>query len=300
MSTLAGKTALVTGSRGIAESIVRNLFASGLNVIIVSQSDTCEKLAASLRSAATTEGEAKQSTLENTTQQLKDILHIRSHGSTTSTYSNKAVAIRCDLSTATAAAELATKAVAAAKEFRGSHGDIDYLIHCAGIMPMASIEQVDEKLWNKMFAINVVGPVFLTKSLAPHIAKNGKILFFSTSLTITSTFTSNYLPYIATKGSAFHSCAMKKGAIEQSARALAKEESLLSRGISTTLISPGPTETELFLEGKADSTLNMMKGMNPYKRFGRPDEIAEVVEGILIGGQWLNGSHIRANGGSAL
>ncbi|KAG8864175.1 hypothetical protein FRC20_010325 [Serendipita sp. 405] len=292
MNHLAGKTALVTGSRGIAESIVRNLFANGLNIIIVSQSESCEKLAASLRSAATTKaaGQGDQkSSLENTAQSIKDMLHIGSHGSTTSTYQNKAVAIRCDLSSAASAAELATKAVAVAKDFHGSHGDIDYLIHCAGILPMASLEQVDEKLWNKVFAINVTGPVFLTKSLAPHIAKNGKILFFSSSLTITSTFTTNYLPYLATKG-----------AIEQSARALAKDESFISRGVSTTIISPGPTETELFMTGKAESTLSMMKGANPYKRLGQPDEIALVVEGILIGGQWLNGSHIRANGGSAL
>ncbi|KAG8751409.1 Dehydrogenase reductase SDR member 4 [Serendipita sp. 396] len=203
MNHLAGKTALVTGSRGIAESIVRNLFANGLNIIIVSQSESCEKLAASLRSAATTKaaGQGDQkSSLENTAQSIKDMLHIGSHGSTTSTYQNKAVAIRCDLSSAASAAELATKAVAVAKDFHGSHGDIDYLIHCAGILPMASLEQVDEKLWNKVFAINVTGPVFLTKSLAPHIAKNGKILFFSSSLTITSTFTTNYLPYLATKG----------------------------------------------------------------------------------------------------
>jgi 3-oxoacyl-[acyl-carrier protein] reductase len=88
------------------------------------------------------------------------------------------------------------------------------------------------------------------------------------------------------------------GAIEQAVRALAKDQSLVSRGISVTIVSPGPTETAMFLEGKPDSLVNMVKGANPFGRLGQTDDISNVVDGVLTAGKWLNGSNVRANGGS--
>lgn len=290
MTGFVGKTALVTGARGIAEAIAKHLFALGINLIIISQSDSCEKLAGSLRSAAPAAAAgaaAKPNAVESTTQQIKDLLHIKSR--TTSNYANRAVAIRADLSSVTAANEVTAKALEAAKTFEDADGKIDYLILCGGIMPMATLEKVDEKTWNQVFNVNVVGPVFLTKALAPHLGNDGRIIFFSSSLTIASFLNAGYLTYVASKG-----------AIEQTARALAKDEALTSRGISTTIISPGPTETELFTTGKSSDVMNTMKQANPYKKLGDPKDIALAVEGILVSGKWLNGSNIRANGGSAV
>lgn len=88
------------------------------------------------------------------------------------------------------------------------------------------------------------------------------------------------------------------GAIEQTVRALAKDQSLVSRGISVTTISPGPTETKMFMEGKPDSLINTIKNANPFGRLGQTDDIAKVVDGVLLGGKWLNGANIRATGGS--
>jgi 3-oxoacyl-[acyl-carrier protein] reductase len=88
------------------------------------------------------------------------------------------------------------------------------------------------------------------------------------------------------------------GAIEQAVRALAKDQSLVSRGISVTIISPGPTETSMFLEGKPDSLVNMIKNANPFGRLGQTEDISKVVDGVLAAGNWLNGTNIRANGGS--
>ncbi|CAG7854366.1 SubName: Full=Related to 3-oxoacyl-[acyl-carrier-protein] reductase {ECO:0000313/EMBL:CCA71605.1} [Serendipita indica DSM 11827] len=285
MTGFVGKTALVTGARGIAEAIAKHLFALGINLIIISQSDSCEKLAGSLRSAAPAAAAgaaAKPNAVESTTQQIKDLLHIKSR--TTSNYANRAVAIRADLSSVTAANEVTAKALEAAKTFEDADGKIDYLILCGGIMPMATLEKVDEKTWNQVFNVNVVGP-----ALAPHLGNDGRIIFFSSSLTIASFLNAGYLTYVASKG-----------AIEQTARALAKDEALTSRGISTTIISPGPTETELFTTGKSSDVMNTMKQANPYKKLGDPKDIALAVEGILVSGKWLNGSNIRANGGSAV
>ena len=144
---------------------MKHLFALGINVIVVSKSESCEKLAHSLKSAAAPAAvggaTVKQNPVESTTQQIKDLLHIKSRSA--STYPNKAVAIRVDLSSVAAANEVTTKALAAAKTFEDADGKIDYLILCAGIMPMLSLSKVDEKVWNQVFNVNVIGPVFLTK-----------------------------------------------------------------------------------------------------------------------------------------
>jgi 3-oxoacyl-[acyl-carrier protein] reductase len=88
------------------------------------------------------------------------------------------------------------------------------------------------------------------------------------------------------------------GAIEQSARALAKDPLLTSRGISTTVISPGPTATDLFLDGKPQELINNFKNANPYQRLGDSEDIAAAVDGVLVAGKWLNGANVRANGGT--
>lgn len=78
--------------------------------------------------------------------------------------SSAITAIRADISSEQSAKELASKAVEAAGKFTSnSGGKIDFLIQCAGIMPMATLQQVDEGLWNKIFAVNLTGPVFLAK-----------------------------------------------------------------------------------------------------------------------------------------
>jgi len=282
MSVYAGKTALVTGSRGIGEQVVRNLWAKGANVIIVSSSDSSEKLAASLTSP---------SLAEATSSKLKDIQEALHIGSSTKTATpktaQKAVGIRCDLSSHHAAAELTKKVDEAIKHLPDTNGKIDYIILAAGVMPMKTLAEVDEQVWNHVFAVNVLGPVFLVKELGPHISDKGVILFFSSSLTISSTVTPNYLPYIASKG-----------AIEQSVRALSKDPAFVSRGISVSVLSPGPTSTEMFLEGKPSALVETIKNMNPYKKLGEAEDIARVVDSVLTGGNWLNGTNVRANGGS--
>jgi len=278
MTIYAGKTALVTGARGIAAEIVENLYEQGANVIVVSSSASCVDLAQKLSNHGGTFDTSK----------VKKFFRIMSDPNDPSPPTNKIIGIQSDLSSAAAASELASKAVHASKETFGGKGKIDFLILCGGVMPMATLEQVTPETWTHIFNVNVVGPVFLAKALAPNITDGGRILFFSTSLTISSTIQPNYLPYTATKG-----------AIEQVVRTLSKDPSLTSRGISTTALSPGPTATKLFLEGKPDALISGIKSANPYGRLGESEDIAAAVDAVLgPRSQWFNGANIRVNGGS--
>lgn len=86
-----------------------------------------------------------------------------------------------------------------------------------------------------------------------------------------------------------------KGAIEQAARALAKDYG--ARGITVNVVSPGPTDTPLFRDGKPQQVINYIEGLIPAKRLGKPEEIAPVVTFLASpAAAWVNGQNIRVNG----
>jgi 3-oxoacyl-[acyl-carrier protein] reductase len=87
-----------------------------------------------------------------------------------------------------------------------------------------------------------------------------------------------------------------KAAVETLTVILSKE--LRGRSITVNAVAPGPTATDLFLNGKSQELIDRMAKMNPLERLGTPQDIAAVVS-FLAGpdGSWINGQIVRANGG---
>ena len=77
---------------------------------------------------------------------------------------------------------------------------------------------------------------------------------------------------------------------------LARE--LRGRDITVNVVAPGPTATDLYLDGKDQETIDRAAQAPPLQRLGTPEDIAGVVA-FLAGpdGQWVNGQVLRANGG---
>ncbi|KAJ3286196.1 hypothetical protein HK104_009146 [Borealophlyctis nickersoniae] len=163
-------------------------------------------------------------------------------------------------------------------------GKIDFLVLNAGIQMNQSLHEITEESFDKSFGVNVKGPLFLAQTAAPKMSEGGRIIFFSTSLTAATMVAPNYALYNATKG-----------AVEQLARVLAKD--LGKRGINVNTISPGPTATDLFLNGKSEQQINFLANLSPFGRLGQPDDIASVVA-FLVGpdAKWVSGQNIRVNG----
>ncbi|KAH8815998.1 putative short chain type dehydrogenase [Xylogone sp. PMI_703] len=192
---------------------------------------------------------------------------------------NRAIAVQADVSTISGVKELVNQTV---QKF----GKIDILLlNAALLVQNGSLADTDEELFDRVYTTNVKGPYFLVKEAVDHIPEGGRIIFFSTSITALSAVAPNYLLYSSTKG-----------AIEQMSRVLAKD--LGRRKITVNTISPGPTGTDAFYEGKNEALVKMIASWNPSNRIGTAEEIANVVSFVASpDGSWLNGQNIRVNGG---
>lgn len=162
-------------------------------------------------------------------------------------------------------------------------GRIDFLINNAGSMFTKPIVDVQEDEFDRLFAVNVKGTFFCCQEAAKRMTDGGRIVNFSSSTTVL--MLPGYGTYVATKG-----------AVEQLSHVLAKE--LGSRGITVNVVSPGPTDTELFSEGKTEEQKQTFARMAALGRLGQPKDIADVVA-MLCGSDagWVTGQNIRANGG---
>ena len=164
-------------------------------------------------------------------------------------------------------------------------GQLDILVNNAGIMPVNPVSAVTEAEFDRIFAVNVKGTFFSCQQAATRLSEGGRIINLSSSTT--ARVMPNYGAYVATKG-----------AVEQLTRSLARE--LGPRRITVNVISPGPTETELFTSGKTPEQIRQFAQMAAFGRLGQPMEIAEVIA-FLAGDAagWVTGQNIRVNGGIA-
>jgi len=164
-------------------------------------------------------------------------------------------------------------------------GKLDILVNNAGIMCNKPISAVTEEEFDRVFAVNVKGTFFACQQAATRLAEGGRIINFSSTTTVMMLPT--YGAYVASKG-----------AVEQLSRSLAKE--LGPRGITVNVVSPGPTDTELFNAGKTEEQRQRLAQASAFGRVGQPPEIAEVVAFLASdAANWVTGQNIRVNGGVA-
>lgn len=162
-------------------------------------------------------------------------------------------------------------------------GKVDILVNNAGTIIYKPIAEITEADFDKIYAINVKGTFFACQQAAQHMSAGGRIINFSSSTT--GMMLPTYSAYVATKG-----------AVEQISRVLAKE--LGAKGIAVNVVSPGPTDTELFREGKTEAQINHLAQLAAFGKLGDVQEIADVV-GFLASDEarWITGQNIRVNGG---
>lgn len=164
-------------------------------------------------------------------------------------------------------------------------GKLDILVNNAAILTIKPVSAITEEEFDRIFAINVKGVFFACQQAANRLADAGRIINLSSSTT--ARHLAGYGAYVATKG-----------AVEQVTRSLSKE--LGPRGITVNAVSPGPTETELFVTGKTPELIDFFAKQSAFGRLGRPADIADVVAFLASDdSRWISGQNIRANGALA-
>ncbi|MGP9545358.1 SDR family oxidoreductase [Psychrobacter sp. AOP7-B1-25] len=164
-------------------------------------------------------------------------------------------------------------------------GKPDILVNSAGIMDNKPIAETTDEDFDRTFAVNAKGTFNTLREAATRLNDGGRIVNLSS--TTTRMMLPTYGIYCATKG-----------AVEQLTRVFAKE--IGERGITVNAVSPGPTDTELFNQGKSDETFEKLASMSAFNRIGEPVDIARVVA-FLVSEEaaWITGQNIGANGGVA-
>jgi 3-oxoacyl-[acyl-carrier protein] reductase len=162
-------------------------------------------------------------------------------------------------------------------------GGIDVLVNNAGVMQLKPLAETDDALFDRTVAINLKGSFNTLREAARRLRSGGRIVNFSSS--VIGLRMETYGVYAATKA-----------AIEAMTAVLSKE--LKGRRITVNALAPGPTATDLFLDGKSQELVDRLAAMNPLGRLGTPEDIAAAVS-FLVGpdGGWVNGQVLRANGG---
>lgn len=188
-----------------------------------------------------------------------------------------AIAVQADVADSAAVARLFHAAI-------DRFGRVDVLVNNAGVMPAAlpHLVDTDDAAFDRIVGVNLKGTFNTLRTAASRMARGGRIVNLSSSLV--GLAMPGYAVYAATKAG-----------VEMMTTILAKE--LRGKEIRVNAVAPGPTATELFLDGKTDEQVQRLAKMPPLERLGEPDDIASVVAFLAQPGGWVNGQTLRANGG---
>ncbi|WP_328889971.1 SDR family NAD(P)-dependent oxidoreductase [Streptomyces sp. NBC_00316] len=137
-------------------------------------------------------------------------------------------------------------------------GRIDVLVNNAGIYPGDTTATTDEKTFDRVYAVNVKAPFFLTAAVAPAMVEAGGGVIINLG---------SWIARLGIPIGALYSST--KGAVETLTRAWAAEFG--ERGVRVNAISPGVVQTSA--PGEVHPGEIMMKG-TPAGRMGTPDAIA--------------------------
>lgn len=163
-------------------------------------------------------------------------------------------------------------------------GKIDIMVNNAGITKDTLILRMKEEDFDKVIDVNLKGVFNCLKSISPVMLKqkSGKIINISSVVGISGN--AGQVNYAASKA----------GVIGMT-KSLAKE--LGARGINVNAVAPGFIETSMTSE-LGDKYKEEAKKNIPLKRFGKPEDVAEVAAFLASeSSNYVTGQVIHVDGG---
>ncbi|MBX3446280.1 MAG: SDR family oxidoreductase [Parvibaculaceae bacterium] len=164
-------------------------------------------------------------------------------------------------------------------------GGIDVLVNCAGIEIQSTIDALETLALDRMLAVNLRGPILVTRTALPHLASDARIINIASELA-----------FLGRAGSSVY--AATKGAMLSLTRSWARE---FAPSILVNAVAPGPVDTPLLDFENMEPALKALETSNPLGRIGRPEEIAGAV--LFLASPeagFITGQCIGVDGGAAM
>jgi NAD(P)-dependent dehydrogenase (short-subunit alcohol dehydrogenase family) len=166
-------------------------------------------------------------------------------------------------------------------------GGIDMLFVNAGVGGFAPVPDVTEDFWDGIHAVNLRGAFFAIQAALPLMRDGGSIVV-----------TGSIGSVAAVPGNVAYAAA--KAGLRAVVRIIGKE--LLPRRIRVNMVSPGPTDTDIFKRDASPADIqamkDMMAGVVPLGRMGEADEIARAVLFLASAeASFINGVDLYVDGG---
>jgi len=163
-------------------------------------------------------------------------------------------------------------------------GHIDILVNTAGWGRTQPFVDNASDFWDRVIAINLMGPIRLTRQLLPQMfeARAGKVVNVASDA-----------GRVGSLGETVYSAA--KGGLIAFTKALAREAARYN--VNVNCVCPGPTDTPLY-QAVPEKFREAFVRAIPFRRIGKPQEVADAI--LFFSGRgsdYVTGQVLSVSGG---
>lgn len=192
----------------------------------------------------------------------------------------QAVAVKMDISDS-------QEVKRAVKEVEDRFSRIDILVNNAGWDKAAPFVQLAEELWDRVIAINLRGPIAVTRAVLDGMIRRnyGRVVNIASDA-----------GRVGSSGESVYSAC--KGGIIAFTKTLARE--LVRYNILVNCVCPGPTDTPLLAEMRRENPrlVEALQNAIPMRRLGQPEEVAAAVAFLASDeASYITGQTLSVSGG---
>lgn len=168
-------------------------------------------------------------------------------------------------------------------------GQLDVLVNnaaCTWAVPLPNLDEMTEERWDRILAVNLKGPFFVTRAAVPLLKKSSRAAVVNVSSVAGNEGIGSSIAYCASKGAL-------NTLTKSLARALAPE-------IRVNAVCPGPIESRWMTNWMTPDEIKKLTAHDPIPRSSTPDDIADAILFLATGTQMTTGQCLVVDGGRTI